>query len=174
MRTTNATFCERLHTPTRWWLQGGLLVASFWLAMIVAIPERAVWTITAALMGLLALGLWMYGRAKIVVGDVQLRAGRANIDLKFVGPAQLLDRTQARAVSGPLADARAYLLLRPYLSQAVRIEIEDPDDPTPYWLVASRRAELLTTSLNEARARTAVDRQTGDSDLRRQGELPWV
>lgn len=157
MRTANATFCERLHVPARWWLQGSLLVASFWLAMIVAIPEPAAWGITAALMGLLTLGLWTYGRAKVVVEDVRLRAGRANIDLRFVGQAQPLDRSQARAVSGPLADARAFLLLRPYLPQAVRIEIDDPDDPAPYWLVASRRAEALAASLNEARHRQRAD-----------------
>lgn len=157
MRRSNATFSERLHVPARWWLQGGLLVASFWLAMIVSIPEPAAWAITAALMGLLALGLGTYGRAKVVVEDGRLRAGRANIDLRFVGPAQPLDRTETRAVSGPLADARAFLLLRPYLPQAVRIEIDDPDDPTPYWLVCSRRVEALAASLNEARRRQSAD-----------------
>ena len=38
-------------------------------------------------------------------------------------------------MAGPDADARAYLLLRPYLKRAVRVEITDPADPAPYWLV---------------------------------------
>jgi hypothetical protein len=41
-------------------------------------------------------------------------------------------------VAGRDADARAYLLLRPYLKRAVRVEITDPADPTPYWLVSTR------------------------------------
>ena len=45
------------------------------------------------------------------------------------------------------ADARAYLLLRPYLKRAVRVEIADPADPTPYWLVATRHPETLAAAL---------------------------
>jgi hypothetical protein len=49
------------------------------------------------------------------------------------------------------ADARAYLLLRPYLKRAVRIEITDPADPAPYWLLSTRRPDQLAgvlTGLN--------------------------
>lgn len=149
----NASFRERLHVPFRWWVQGGLLVASFWLAMIVAVPESFAWAITAALFALLALGLGKYGGARIAVGDGWLRAGRARIDLDFVGLARSLDPAQTRATSGPIADARAYLLLRPYLPRSVRIEIADPNDPAPYWLVSSRRSEALATALNVAARR---------------------
>lgn len=151
MSKPDVAYSERLRVPVRWWLQGGLLVASFWLALIVSIPERAAWGITAVVMLLLAMGFAAYGRARIVVSDGWLHAGRAKIELKFVGPSQPLDPTQTRAVSGHLADARAYLLLRPYLPRGVRIEIQDPLDPTPYWLVCSRRAEDLAQSVNEAR-----------------------
>ena len=37
--------------------------------------------------------------------------------------------------------------LRPYLSRAVRIGIDDPADPTPYWLVSSRRPDRLAAAL---------------------------
>lgn len=150
MSDAKATFRERLHVPVRWWLQGALLVASFWLAMIVAVPEGLAWGISAALMALLIIMLGAYGRAGIRVDDGWLRAGRARIELRFVVSAQALDRAETRAVSGPYADARAYLLWRPYLPHAVRIEIDDPADPTPYWLVSSRHGEALASSLNSA------------------------
>jgi hypothetical protein len=54
-------------------------------------------------------------------------------------------------VAGPAADARAYLLLRPYLKRAVKVQITDPADPTPYWLVSSRHPEALAGALNAAR-----------------------
>jgi len=50
------------------------------------------------------------------------------------------------------ADARAYLLIRPYLRQAVRIDVEDPADPTPYWLVGTRHADRLAAALTPARS----------------------
>lgn len=151
MSDPKAAFRERLHVPVRWWLQGGLLVASFWLAMIVAVPEKLAWGIAAALTVLLILMLRAYGGARIVVADGWLRAGRARIEVRFVASARALDRVESRAVSGPQADARAFLLLRPYLPHAVRIDIDDPADPTPYWLLASRNGEALAKSLNSAR-----------------------
>jgi hypothetical protein len=50
-------------------------------------------------------------------------------------------------VAGPGADARAYLLLRPYLKRAVRVTVRDDRDPTPYWLVSSRDPEHLATAI---------------------------
>ena len=46
------------------------------------------------------------------------------------------------------ADARAYLVLRPYLKRAVKVEITDPADPAPYWLVCTRHPEELAKALN--------------------------
>ena len=51
-------------------------------------------------------------------------------------------------LAGPEANARAYLVLRPYLKRAVKVEITDPADPTPYWLVSSRRPEDLAGALS--------------------------
>lgn len=153
MGRAGTQYRERLRVPFRWWIQGNLLVASFWLALVVAVPEALAWGISTALALILAMGLRTYGGSRILVEDGWLRAGRARIELGFVGPAQALDRTHAREVSGRLADARAFLLLRPYLPEAVRIEINDPDDPTPYWLVSSRRAPALASTLNESRSR---------------------
>ena len=58
-----------------------------------------------------------------------------------------LDAEETRRVAGPEADARAYLLLRPYLKRAVRVEIADTDDPAPYWLLSSRHPEELARAV---------------------------
>lgn len=128
-----------------------MLVTSFWVAVVVAIPERAAWGIAAALMAMLAGALWAYGAARVEVKDGWLYVGRANIEVKFVGEVRALDADATRQWSGPLADARALLLLRPYRSRSVRIEIDDPDDPTPYWLVSSRRPAELAAALDLSR-----------------------
>jgi hypothetical protein len=53
-------------------------------------------------------------------------------------------------MAGRDADARAYLLLRPYVRRAVRIEITDPRDTTPYWLLSTRHPERLAAALSSA------------------------
>lgn len=139
---------ERLGVPLRWWVQGTMLVASLWLACIVAVPGLVAWIVTAVAMALLTAGLVTYGSARLEVGTEGFRAGRARIGSQHLGAAEALDAERTRRVSGPEADARAYLLLRPYLKRAVRVEITDPADPAPYWLVSSRRPEQLAESLN--------------------------
>ena len=142
---------ERLNVPLRWWAQGTMLVASLWLAVVVALPGPAAWVVTGIAMGLLAVCLFWYGDARVVVADGWFRAGRARIETSYVGEVAALDAEEARRVAGPAADARAYLLLRPYLKRAVKVQITDPADPTPYWLVSSRHPEALAGALNAAR-----------------------
>jgi Protein of unknown function (DUF3093) len=146
------TYAERLGVPLRWWVQGTMLVATLWLAVVVALPALAAWLVTAVALAMMFFWLWSYGSARVVVGDGHFRAGRAHIDAVHLGAATALDAEETRRVAGVEADARAYLLLRPYLKRAVKVEITDPADPAPYWLVGSRRPEEL------ARALTALTR----------------
>jgi len=146
--SSTPTYSERLGVPLRWWVQGTMLVATLWLAVVVALPPVAAWVITAIAMSALAVGLWAYGAARIDVDGTTFRAGRAHIDAAYVGAATALDAGQTRRVAGVDADARAYLLLRPYLKRAVQVEITDPADPAPYWLVSTRRPEELVSALS--------------------------
>ncbi|WP_028644529.1 DUF3093 domain-containing protein [Nocardioides sp. URHA0020] len=141
------TYSERLGVPLRWWVQGTMLVATLWLAVVVALPPAVAWIITAIAMALLCTGLWAYGAARIGVDAETFRAGRAHIAAEHVGAATPLDPDETRRVAGRDADARAYLLLRPYLKRAVRVEIADPADPAPYWLVSTRHPDELVTAL---------------------------
>ncbi len=142
-------YAERLTVPLRWWVQGTMLVASLWLATIVALPASAAWLVTGLAMALLAGLLIAYGSARIEVGDGVLRAGRARIELHHLGEATPLDADAARRLAGRDADARAYLLLRPYLKRGVRVAIEDPADPAPYWLLSTRRPTELAEVLGD-------------------------
>jgi hypothetical protein len=145
--TSDREYDERLGVPLRWWVQGTMLVASLWLAVVVALPLVAAWTISAVAMALLALGLLAFGSARISVRDGVLRAGRAHIAVSHLGTVTALDAEETRRTAGRDADARAYLLLRPYLKRAVRVQIEDPQDPTPYWLVSTRHPHELARVL---------------------------
>ena len=140
-------YSERLGVPLRWWVQGTMLVATLWLAVAVALPPAAAWVITAIAMAVLVGLLWAYGAARITVDGDTFRAGRAHIAASYVGAAVPLDPDETRRTAGRDADARAYLLLRPYLKRAVRVEITDPADPAPYWLVSTRRPDELATAL---------------------------
>jgi Protein of unknown function (DUF3093) len=141
-------YSERLAVPLRWWVQGTMLVASLWLAVVVALPEALAWAISGAAMALLVVLLLAYGSARIVVGDGELRVGRARIEARHLGGATALDADATRRQAGVDADARAYLLLRPYLKRSVRVDVTDDADPAPYWLVSTRHPDELAGALS--------------------------
>jgi hypothetical protein len=138
---------ERLHVPLRWWVQATMFLATFWLALIVALPGWMAWVASAALLaGVYGIFTWL-GSAQVEVRDGMLRAGPARIPLARIGAAEALDKEATRRVHGVEADARAFLVTRPYISRAVKVVLEDPDDPTPYWLISSRHPRQLAAAL---------------------------
>jgi hypothetical protein len=144
-------YAERLAVPLRWWAQGTMLVASLWLATVVALPPVAAWVVAGLALALMAALFLGYGGARITVSDGRLHAGRAQIAAEHLGPAVALDADAARRLAGREADARAYLLLRPYLKRAVRVDLTDPADPAPYWLLGSRRPDELAAAITTLR-----------------------
>ncbi len=147
-------YVERLGVPLRWWVQGTMLVVSLWLAVVVALPGAIAWLVTALAMAALTAGLISYGSARLIVADGEFRAGRARIEARHLGRAIPLDADGSRRAAGVEADARAYLVLRPYLKRAVRVEITDRADPVPYWLVGTRHPEELARALSALVATT--------------------
>jgi hypothetical protein len=94
-----------------------------------------------------------YGSARIRVVAGSLVAGDARIPVSALGEAEVLDAEQARDWRLHKADPRAFMLLRSYVPTAVRIEVSDPDDPTPYVYLSTRDPEALAAAL--AAVRTA-------------------
>lgn len=150
MQPVTTAYAERLFVPLRWWVQGTMLAASLWLATVVALPPVVSWLVTGTSLVLLATLLVSYGAARIEVGDGELRAGRARIDVAHLGAVTALDADATRMLAGVDADARAYLLLRPYLKRAVRVDIADPTDPAPYWLLSTRRPDQLAAAITRS------------------------
>ncbi len=96
----------------------------------------------AAIAGWLALA-----RAPITeVTDKDLRAGRATLPRRHIGNITVLTPTEVRAQRG--GDARRFIHLRPWAAgPAVLIEVVDPQDPHPAWILGSRRPLDLARAL---------------------------
>jgi hypothetical protein len=142
---------ERLGVPLRWWALATMFVASLLLALLVATPLWVALAGTAVLVAAVLALFVGYGAARVAVRDGVLVAGRARIPVALTGDATALDPEGTRRLAGRDADARAYLLIRPYLRHAVRVDVADPADPTPYWLVSTRHPARLVAALAAAR-----------------------
>src|SRR3954453_10642572 len=64
-----AAYDERLGVPLRWWVQGTMLVASLWLALVVSLPGALAWTFSGLALALLAALLISYGSPHVSVRD---------------------------------------------------------------------------------------------------------
>jgi hypothetical protein len=103
----------------------------------------------------------------VSVGDGELRAGAAHVPVTLLRDPRALDAAQARHELGPGLDARAHLAQRGWVRTAVRVDLDDPADPTPYWLVSTRRPQALVAALLAAGARVTSADAPGHDDAAR-------
>ncbi len=155
------THWERLAVPLRWWAVATMFLASVLLAFLLALPAAAAFAALGALLTLTVAVLLGYGNAPVSVADGVFQAGRARIPVEFLAQPRALEAAETREIAGPRADARAYLVLRPYVPRAVVVEVVDPADPTPYWLVSTRHPRNLAAALTAAIADAGSDHRPG-------------
>lgn len=151
---STADYDERLYAPTSWWLVGLVGVISVGWVFFVATPIGVAAAATAVCAVVVTAALLRFGAARITVDAAGLHAGRAVLLWQYVGAVSVLDREAARRAIGTDADARAYLMIRPYCSAAVTVGVADERDPTPYWLLSTRCPQRLAERL---RARIVQD-----------------
>ncbi|MDG4823781.1 DUF3093 domain-containing protein [Asanoa sp. WMMD1127] len=131
-------YAERLRLP--WWLWPcGVAVAAL-LALEVWMGAGGVraWLPFVVLIPLTLLGLWRAGRIRVAVTGGELVVDDAHIPLSFVTDAVPLDAAGKRELLGVGSHELAFVVQRPWISGAVQVVIDDPADPTPYWVVSSR------------------------------------
>ena len=142
---TAVTHSERLVPSPGVWAAVLLLGA---IALVASLPLGPVVGIAAAAAVVVGTGLALVLNAPVVRVDAEgLRAGRAWIGREHLGAVIALEGEDARQARGPGLDARAYLCLRGWVPDLVRVEVVDPADPTPYWLVSTRRPQALAAAL---------------------------
>jgi hypothetical protein len=149
-------FRERLTVPIIWWVLAGLFALSVLLAVGAYLgPVWGIGTSVATL--LVAATIFGYASLVISVSGKETRVGRATIEHAYVAGCRALDADQTRRRAGVEADARAHLVLRPYIKTAVEITLDDPDDPVPYWLVSTRHPQRLAAALQDAASSTLTE-----------------
>ncbi|MET8692211.1 DUF3093 family protein [Streptomyces sp. SID2999] len=154
MQPSAAPYEERLTAPRSWWLISVLVGVSF---ALILLPFGTL-PLLGGLVGGTAVAAVMasaYGSPRIrVVGDA-LIAGEARIPVAALGAAEVLDAEEARAWRTYKADVRAFLLLRAYIPTALRVEVTDPEDPTPYLYLSTREPEKLAAAIAGAKTPAA-------------------
>lgn len=103
-------------------------------------------------LGLVAVGalLWLSRTEVRVVADgpdVELWAGQAHLPVSVVTRSAEIPRTAKSAALGRQLDPAAFVLHRGWVGPLVLLVLDDPDDPTPYWLVSARHPDKVLSAL---------------------------
>ena len=129
------------------------------LAGLLIIPALTVlftpWSLPAGLVaGVIAyaliLTIFLLASRRVQVIGSKFTAGYASIDVAHLGEAQVLNDQELRVAIGRRLDARAYLCVTGWVKGGVKISINDVDDPTPYWVVTTRRPQQLLDAIAKA------------------------
>ncbi|MFD8289813.1 DUF3093 domain-containing protein [Streptomyces lavendulae] len=151
MQLSPAHHDERLSAPRSWWG----IAALTGLACALTLLPLGTLPMLAGLVGgtaLAALLVSSYGSARVRVVNGSLAAGEARIPVAALGEPEVLDAEEARAWRTYKADVRAFMLMRSYVPTAVRVEVTDPADPTPYVYVSTREPRALAAAIRAAQA----------------------
>ena len=119
------------------------LVVAVWAA-IGNQPAFITWVVLTVLIVLIAVKTTLV----IEVDENELRAGPAHIEVKYLGQATALDSKEMGRLRTRDADPASYLIFRFWRSTGVKVELNDPRDKTPYWLITSKQNIELAEILN--------------------------
>ena len=100
---------------------------------------------------ILAIGLvysWKNSHLEIVVINDWLYVGNAKIECKYIKKVTALKKEDFLRLRGPKADPACFNATRFWVTTGVKVELNDKKDPTPYWLISSRKAKALAKSLS--------------------------
>ncbi len=141
---------ERLTVPWPWWLAALAVVGGLALQVGAGVAAVPVWLALAVAGPLTVAVLWWSGRLRVAVDGDEFIVDDARLPRSVIADAIPLDAAGRRTLLGPAADPLAFVVQRPWIAGAVQVLLDDPQDPTPYWLVSTRRPERLAAALTGA------------------------
>ncbi|MBM7367740.1 DUF3093 domain-containing protein [Gordonia hydrophobica] len=140
---------ERLTIPWWWWLASLVVVGLLGYEIQLA-AYRQPWSVVAYPVLAILLGwmLFSMGRTPIRVdADGALHAGKAVLPAEVIARGAVIAASQRSAAMGRQLDPAAYVVHHAWIKTMVLVVLDDPDDPTPYWLLSTRHPAQVLAAL---------------------------
>jgi hypothetical protein len=95
-----------------------------------------------------AVGFFVFKSPKIFLDDEYLRVSNAKIEREFISNVRPIAKSETFRARGAELDSRAFTRFQIGVNTMLRIEISDPRDSTPYWLLSTRKVKKLARALD--------------------------
>ena len=149
--TAPGAYAERLGLSWLAWLGALAVDAIVGFELLIGFPGLPVWVPFAVLVPLTAAVMVRTGRIRVAVTADEFQVDDARLPLEVIGDVVALDAAGKREALGVGAHPLAFVIQRPWIGPAVQVLLDDPADPTPFWVISTRRPVELTTALLSAR-----------------------
>lgn len=137
---------EKLIWPIWLWLF--LLAMTGSLSLAVWAATDTTLTVAISLLQLIALiALERSSALTITVTKGWFIVGKAAIPRAHIYNFHSLDAATMKRARGVDGDPAAFLGIRFWVSTGIKMDQRDPKDPTPYWLISTKRPEELKKAL---------------------------
>ncbi|WIM66752.1 DUF3093 domain-containing protein [Corynebacterium breve] len=146
--SSTTLYRERQWVPWYWWaMAAGLALL---IAFQFSLNRNFWWFLIPLLVGLLLMVWVMFWMSKNVLEVVQdpdgsrwLLAGDANLPASVVDRAMVVPESAKQNALGRQLDPAAFVVSRGWVKELALIVLNDPEDPTPYWLLSSKNPGQL-------------------------------
>ena len=142
---------ERLWVPWWWWPVGSGVSALIAAEVNMGVRSLPNWLPYAVLFTVAAGVLLWLGRWEVRVtaenGAVELWAGTAHLPATVIARSAEVPASAKAAALGRQLDPAAFVAHRAWIGPMALIVLDDPDDPTPYWLVSTRHPDRVLSAL---------------------------
>ena len=144
-------YAERLVVP--WWSWPPALIGGAVLALEISMGfgDTPIWVPFLPVLPVTVFIMIWIGRIRVAVTADEFQVDDARLPLTVITDVVALDAAGKREVLGVGAHPLAFVIQRPWIGGAVQVLLDDPADPTPYWVISTRRPVELATALLAAR-----------------------
>ncbi len=114
---------------------------AIWLTFLPINEPAGFWSgISATVLIVLAM---IAKSAQIVVTSSLLKVANASIGREHISNVVVIPKGEGFAARGRELDPRAWIHFQGSVPTLVRVELNDPADPTPYWLFSTRKPDEI-------------------------------
>ena len=129
---------------------GTFVAVSTLLPAVTLVSEPFDFRVGVVLGLILVIAIWaslLLFAPVIKVGRTTLTVGRASIPRTLLGKIDEIAKDEIFQERGPKLDPAAYKVFQGTVKTALKIAIKDANDPTPYWIISTRKPAQLATVL---------------------------
>jgi len=139
-------YFEKSTWPIMVWLLAAIMCGSIYLAIWAPLGQLpAILISTFSAIGLFVISRKM--QTTIYISNNFLYANEAKIEIKYIKKVTPLNQLEFKRLNGVAADPAAFLATNFWTTTGVQVQLMDKNDPTPYWLISTKRAEELAKKL---------------------------